>query len=323
MTLQPIKPLIPPAALAPLDPVDPARVTAIMEKVRQIELRTRGLVAGSMAGGYRAAFRGRGIDFDNVREYVPGDEVRTIDWNVTARTGHPFVKQFREERELTLMLVVDVSASGNFGSTAMRKRELAAELACVLAMSAIQNRDQVGLILFSDQIERFVPVGKGRSHALRVVREILGCAPRSRGTDLAAAIRFAGQIQTKRALMFVISDLELGGVRDKALVALQRELRPVARAHDLVTFHVRDPHERELPDVGLVTVEDAETGDVVAIDTSRTRVRTRFAELARARTAEITKLLRRDNVEVCEIDTARSYVPTLMALFSGRERRQT
>lgn len=322
MNLQPFKPRIPPAALAPIADVDPAQVTAIMEKVRQIELRTRGLVAGSMAGGYRAAFRGRGIDFDNVREYMPGDEVRTIDWNVTARTGHPFVKQFREERELTLMLLVDVSGSGDFGSTAVRKRERAAELACVLAMSAIKNRDQVGCILFSDQIERFVPVGKGRSHALRVVRELLGCSARSRGTDLAAAIRFAGQIQTKRSLMFVISDLELGGIRATALEELQRALRPVARAHDVVTFHVRDPHERELPDVGLVTVQDAETGEVVAIDTSRQRVRTRFAERARERTTEITTLLRRDNVEVCEIDTAASYVPTLMDLFAGRERRQ-
>jgi uncharacterized protein (DUF58 family) len=312
---------IPAAALAPVDHVDPARVKAIMEKVRQIELRTRGLVAGSLAGGYRAAFRGRGIDFDRVREYVAGDEVRTIDWNVTARTGHPFVKQFHEERELILMLVVDVSASGEFGSTGMRKRELAAELACVLAMSAIRNNDQVGLILFSDQIERFVPVGKGRSHALRVVREILGCTPASRGTDVAAAVRFAGQIQTKRALMFVISDLELGGLRATALEQLQRALRPVARAHDIVALHVRDPHERELPDVGLVTVEDAETGEVVSIDTGRAKTRARFAELASDRTAEITTLLRRDNVEICEIDTAAGYVPTLLALFAGRERR--
>jgi uncharacterized protein (DUF58 family) len=312
---------IPAAALAPVNAVEPARVKAIMEKVRQIELRTRGLVAGALAGGYRAAFRGRGIDFDRVREYVAGDEVRTIDWNVTARTGHPFVKQFHEERELTLMLVVDVSASGEFGSTAMRKRELAAELACVLAMSAIRNNDQVGLILFSDRIERFVPVGKGRSHALRVVREILGCAPASRGTDVAAAMRFAGQIQTKRALMFVISDLELGGQRANALEQLQRALRPVARAHDVVALHVRDPHERELPDVGLVTVEDAETGEVVSIDTGRRKTRARFAELARARSLEITQLLRRGNVEVCEIDTAAGYVPTLLALFAGRERR--
>ncbi|HEX4418131.1 MAG TPA: DUF58 domain-containing protein [Kofleriaceae bacterium] len=318
---QPPRRLIPAAALAPVSHVEPARVTAIMEKVRQIEIRTRGLVAGSIAGGYRAAFRGRGIDFDRVREYVAGDEVRTIDWNVTARAGHPFVKQFREERELTLMLLVDVSASGEFGSTTMRKRELAAELACVLAMSAIRNSDRVGLVLFSDRIERFVPVGKGRLHALRVVREILGCTPEGRGTDVAAAVRFAGQVQTRRALMFVISDLELGGIRASALADLQRALRPVARAHDVIALHVRDPHERELPDVGLVTVEDAETGEVVSIDTGRKQVRARFAELARTRSAEITRMLRRDNVEICEIDTAAPYVPTLLALFSGRERR--
>ncbi len=314
-------PVIPARALTPADHVDPVRVKAIMEKVRQIELRTRGLVASSLAGGYQAAFRGRGIDFDRVREYVPGDETRTIDWNVTARAGHPFVKEFHEERELTLMLLVDVSASGEFGSTGIRKRELAAELACVLAMSAIRNSDQVGLILFSDQIERFVPAAKGRSHALRVVREILGCRPASTGTDIAAAVRLAGSVLHQRALLFVISDLEVGKPRAARLADLQYALRPVANTHDVVALHVRDPHERELPDVGLVTIEDAETGDVVQIDTGRKKVRMRFAELAQARADDTARMLRRTNVETLEIDTKTGYVSTLLRFFAGRERR--
>ncbi len=314
-------PVLPRRALAPAEHVDPARVKAIMEKVRQIEIRTRGLVASSLAGGYQAAFRGRGIDFDRVREYVPGDEVRTIDWNVTARAGHPFVKEFREERELILMLLVDVSASGEFGSTSVRKRELAAELACVLAMSAIRNSDQVGLVLFSDQIERFVPPAKGRSHALRVVREILGCKPAGTGTDIAGAVRLAGSMLRKRSLMFVVSDLVLGQPRATKLADLRHAVRPVARAHDVVALHVRDPFERELPDLGLVTVEDAETGDVVCIDTGRKKVRQRFAELARARADETVRLLRRSNVETLEIDTKAGYVSALLAFFAERERR--
>jgi uncharacterized protein (DUF58 family) len=301
--------------------VHPTRVRDIMERVRRIEIETRGLVSTMLAGSYRAAFRGRGIDFDRVREYVPGDEVRTIDWNVTARAGHPFVKQFREERELELMLMVDVSASGEFGSGEVQKRAFAAELACVLAMSAIRNNDRVGLILFSDQIETFVPAGKGRSHALRVVREILGCKPAHRGTDVAAALRFAGAILRRRALVFVISDLELGAPRTEKLAALDRAIRPVASAHDVVALHVRDPHERELPDVGLVALEDAETGEVVELDTGRRKIREKFAAAARARVAETVRMLRRVNVEVLELDATASYVPALMAFFAGRERR--
>ncbi|HEY6032899.1 MAG TPA: DUF58 domain-containing protein [Kofleriaceae bacterium] len=302
-------------------PVETSRVRDIMERVRRIELQTRGLVSTMLAGSYRAAFRGRGIDFDRVREYVPGDEVRTIDWNVTARAGHPFVKQFREERELELMLLVDVSASGEFGSGEVQKRAFAAELACVLAMSAIRNNDRVGLILFSDRVERFVPPSKGRAHALRVVREILGCKPEHRGTDIAAALEFAGAILRRRALVFVISDLELGAPRAARLAALDRAIRPVAAAHDVVALHVRDPHERELPDVGLVALEDAETGEVVELDTGRRKVRDRFAEAARARAAETVRTLRRVNVEVLELDATASYVPALQAFFAGRERR--
>ena len=314
-------PVIPQRALGPAQDVDPTRVKSIMEKVRQIELRIRGLVDTSLAGRYLSAFRGRGIDFDQVREYVPGDEVRAIDWNVTARAGSPFVKQFREERELTMMLLVDVSASGDFGSTSLRKRELAAELACVLAMSASRNSDLVGLIMFSDRIERFVPPAKGRSHVFRIVREILGCQPEGRGTDIAAALRLAGTLAHRRTTMFLISDLEVGPDRGTALDELWRAARPVGRRHDVIALHVRDPHERALPNVGLITVEDYETGQVLSIDTSRKKIRDRFATLARDRAAEIKLVLRRANVETVLLDTSKPYVPVLLELFSNREKR--
>ena len=313
--------VLPPSARAPAPAPDRLRIKSIMEKVRQIEIRIRGLVDTSLAGSYRTAFRGRGLDFERVREYVAGDEVRTIDWNVTARAGRPFVKEFREERELTLMLLVDVSASGDFGSTQVAKRELAAELACVLALSAIRNNDLVGLVMFSDRVERFVPPAKGRGHALRVVREILACKPVGRGTDIAAALELAGSISRRRSVMFLISDLEVGGERSRSLAALARAVRPLGAHHDVVAMQIRDPHERELPDVGLIAVEDAETGEVVQLDTARRKVRARFAALAEARAKDVRQLLRRANVETVEIDTSRSYVPTLLQFFSGRERR--
>ncbi len=298
-------------------------VEQIMEKVRLVELRIRGLVNTSLAGGYQSAFRGRGIDFDQVREYVAGDEVRTIDWNVTARAGRPFVKQYREERELTLMLLVDVSASGEFGSGAQQKRELAAELACVLALSATRNNDKVGVILFSDRIEKMIPPAKGRSHALRVVREIIGCEPQGRGTDIAAAFELAGQLNKKRAVMVLISDLEVGPARARALAVLEHAVRPIGAHHDAIALRIRDPHERAVPDVGIVAIEDAETGEVIQLDTRRKRVRDEFARLAAERTREVEKLLARARVDTVEIDTKRSYVPTLLALFARRDRRMS
>jgi uncharacterized protein (DUF58 family) len=316
-----VTPVIPARATAPARDVEASRVKALMEKVRHIELRIRGLVDTSLAGSYQSAFRGRGIDFDQVREYVPGDEVRTIDWNVTARAGTPFVKQFREERELTMMLLVDVSASGDFGSTQVRKRELAAELACVLAMSAARNNDLVGLIMFSDRIERFVPPAKGRSHAFRIVREILGCTPEGRGTDIAAALQLAGTLCHRRAAMFLISDLEIGGDRSRGLEALARAARPVGKRHDVIALQVRDPHESTLPDVGLITVEDNETGEVISIDTGRRKVRDRFEQIAHARAAEVERTLRLANIETVVIDSAAPYVPVLLALFGNREKR--
>ncbi len=296
-------------------------MNGLMEKVRLIELRTRGLVESAFAGEWHSAIRGRGIDFDQVREYVVGDDVRSIDWNVTARAGRPYVKQFREERELRLMLLVDISASGDFGSATQRKRELAAELACVLAMSAVRNNDQVGLVMFSDRIEGFVPPGKGRQHVLRVVRELLGAEPQGRGTNVSAALDFVGPMLHRRSLVFVLSDLEVGAARDAALEALSRSARPLGARHDAVAFHVRDPRERSLPNLGLVTVEDAESGDVVLLDTARRGVRERYARVAAERAAEVQRLLRRARFEVVELDTAKSYVPVLLSFFAGRDRR--
>ena len=230
----------------------------ILKKVRAIEIRTNRLVNDSLAGQYHSVFKGRGMDFDEVREYVPGDEVRTIDWNVTARTGHPFIKKFTEERELTILLLVDVSASGNFGSGAQSKRQMAAELASVLAFSAIRNSDKVGLILFTDQIEQYIPPKKGRQHVLRVIREILFFEPHSRGTDIVRALDFANQITSRRAIMFLVSDFELPD-QEQALANLRRAVRLASRRHDVVALHVHDLREAELPDVGQLAIEDAET----------------------------------------------------------------
>ncbi|HTQ02552.1 MAG TPA: DUF58 domain-containing protein [Polyangiaceae bacterium] len=290
----------------------------IVRKVRQIEIRTRRLVNDAVAGHYHSVFRGRGIDFDEVREYVPGDDVRTIDWNVTARAGHPFVKKFREDRELTILLLVDVSGSLEFGSGAASKRELEAELASVLALSATRNNDKVGLVLFTDDVETYIAPKKGRFHVLRVVREILGATPRKRGTDVARALRFVNEVTHRRAIVFLLSDL-LSPRSDPA--GLRDAVRLVRRRHDLVVMHIRDPREQTLPNVGLLTLEDAETGELVELDTGKRKVRERYATLAEARRLETAGALRREGVDCLEIDTARPYLPPLLAFFKNRERR--
>ena len=305
----------------PPEPTEADRIRSVMEKVRQIEIRTRRLVDESLAGHYHSVFRGRGIDFDSVREYVAGDEVRTIDWNVTARAGRPFVKQFHEERELVVWILVDVSASGDFGSGSTTKRELAAELACVLALSAVRNNDKVGLLMFSDRIEEHVPPAKGRAHVLRVVREILTCKPAGRGTDIAAALDVVRERALRRSVVFLISDFELPDDGGATLAALERAARPVGARHDVVAFEVRDPRERTLPNLGLVTLEDAESGDVVMLDTRQRRVRERFALLAAKRDADMRRTLRRLRVETLPLETRRPYLPELLAFFESRERR--
>lgn len=292
----------------------------ILKKVRSIEIRTNRLVNDSLAGQYHSVFKGRGMDFDEVREYSPGDEVRTIDWNVTARTGHPFVKKFTEERELTILLMVDISASGNFGSGTQSKRQLAAELASVLAFSATRNNDKVGLVLFSDEIEQYIPPKKGRQHALRVIREILFFEPHSRGTDLVRALDFANQVTNRRAIMFLVSDFELPN-QDQALNDVRRAVRLASRRHDVVALHIQDRRELELPDVGQLAIEDAETGELVELNTADQQVRERFAELAQNRMDNLRRTLASEGVDSLNLDTQESYEPALRAFFKNRERR--
>ncbi len=286
----------------------------ILKKVRQIEIRTRHLVTESLAGQYHSVFKGRGMDFEEVREYLPGDEVRSIDWNVTARTGRPFVKKFTEERELTILLLVDVSASGNFGSTPQSKRELSAELASVLAFSAIRNSDKVGLILFTDQVEYYIPPKKGRRHVLRVIREVLFHEPKHRGTNITQALDFANKVITRRAVAFLISDFQASGYH--------RALQLTGKRHDLVAIEIVDPRERQLHAVGLLTIEDAETGEQLELDTSRPDVQARFQETAEKRLAAVRQGLRSTGVDVLELSTEKPYLPALLQFFATRKKRR-
>jgi uncharacterized protein (DUF58 family) len=288
--------------------------------MRELEIRTRRMVDDSMAGAYHSVFKGRGMDFDEVREYSPGDEVRTIDWNVTARAGRAFVKKFTEERELTLFLVVDISASGNFGSGAMAKRDLAAEVASVLAFSAIRNSDKVGLILYTDRIERYLPPKKGRRHVLRVVRDILFHEPQGVGTDTVKILDVVNHVLHRRAVVFLISDFQTSGDPGVASAALRRAVRQTNRRHDLIAVHVEDPREQELPNVGIIALEDAETGELIELDTTRTAVRKRFHELSLERSRRLRNDLRAEGVDTVQLRTDASYIPTLQRFFKFRGR---
>lgn len=293
--------------------------TRALEKARLIELRARRTVEELFGGAHRSLFRGRGMDFDEVREYVPGDDVRAIDWSVSARAGRPFVKQFREERELTVVLAVDVSASGDFGSQHHTKREVTAELACVIALAALRSRDKVGLLLFSDRVEHFVPPASGRGHVLRMVSEILAMTPEGHGTDIAGALESLNGSLRRRVALLVVSDLIVPGADAEA--RLTQVLSTLSRRHDLTALWVADPHELSVPDVGVVTLEDAETGEVVRLDTGRRVVRERFAELAQARRAARKSGLERAGVRVCEVFTDRDFLEPLRETFGGRARR--
>ena len=293
----------------------------ILRKVRQIEIRTNRIVSDSLAGHYHSVFKGRGMDFDEVREYVPGDEVRTIDWTVTARAARPFVKKFAEERELTLLLLVDVSASGHFGSGTQSKRDVAAELACVLALSATRNNDKVGLVLFTDQIELYIPPKKGRRHVLRVVREILFFRALRRGTDITQALQFAGRMSQRRSVMFLISDFQAPGVSADGRTPLRQALSRTARRHDLVAVSIRDPREQSLPNVGKVVLQDAESGEVVQIDTSRRRTRELFAQLAQKSREALQRMLNAEAIDSLMLSTTEPYLGSLMSFFRRREAR--
>ena len=287
-----------------------------LERARRIEIRTRKAVDEQLSGGYRSVFRGRGMDFDEVREYVTGDDVRAIDWNVTARAGRPFVKRFREDRELTVLLAVDLSASGEFGSHSLSKRELAAEVACILGFSALRNRDRVGLLLFTDRIEAYVPPASGRSHVRRLVTQILTATPTGTGTDIGAALEHLNVQLSRRAAVLLISDMMETEAQTSERTA--RALSVTARRHELIALWVQDPHELALPDVGMLTLEDAETGEVIVLDTSRRKVRESFERLARARRDACRRELRGAGARVLELIARDDYLSALIAFFSGR-----
>ena len=293
-----------------------------MSGMRQLEIRTRRMVNDSLAGEYHSVFKGRGMDFDEVREYSPGDEVRTIDWNVTARAGRPFVKKFTEERELTILLLVDISASGNFGSASLSKRDLAAELASLLAFSAIRNSDKVGLLLYTDRVERYLPPKKGRRHVLRVVRDILYHTPEGRGTDTVKALDVANHVLHRRAIVFLISDFQATGDPAVARAELRRAMRQTNRRHDLIAVQVADPREKELPNVGVLALEDAESGEIIELDTADAAVRRRFKELALDRAKRMVNDFRSEGVDTLELKTDAPYMAALQRFFKTRERRR-
>jgi len=293
----------------------------ILKKVRQIEVRTRHLVDDTLAGSYHSVFKGRGMNFDEVREYVPGDSIRTIDWNVTARTGVPHVKKFTEERELTILLVIDVSNSGLFGSGEETKREMMAELGSVLAFSAVRNNDKVGLVLFSDFVELYIPPKKGRSHILRVIREILFFRPRGRGTDIGQALDFVNRVSKRKCVTFLVSDFCLPGDFTQSMEALQPKLRLTGRRHDLIGVVVTDPRERELPDVGRITLEDAETGEQILLNTSDDWTRKAYANLAADQHKRLRITMRKSGIDLLELSTDSSYIAPLIGFFRSRSRR--
>ncbi|MFQ6096769.1 MAG: DUF58 domain-containing protein [Armatimonadota bacterium] len=285
----------------------------ILRKVRRIEIRTRRLVAEQLAGTYHSVFKGRGMEFSEVREYMLGDDVRTIDWNVTARMGRPFVKRFVEERELTIVLLVDASGSLDFGSAGQLKREVAAEICAVLAFTAIRNNDRVGLITFTDDVERHIPPRKGRTQGLMVIREVLYYRPRGRGTDLGRALEFLHRVLHKRAVVFILSDFRSPD--------FETPLRLVAKRHDVIAVCLTDPRERALPVAGIIALQDAETGARLIVDTASARVRDCFQRGYERFNEERSALLRSAGVDFIDVNCAQSFVDPLVRFFDERARR--
>jgi uncharacterized protein (DUF58 family) len=269
----------------------------IIKKISSIHIKTNYLVNDILAGEYESAFRGRGMEFEEVREYTPGDDIRSIDWNVTARTGHPYVKIFQEERELTIMLMIDVSSSGQFGSVKELKNEVSAEIAAILAFSAVKNNDKVGLIIFSDRIEKYIPPKKGRSHVWRVIKEIIQYSPQKRKTDISGSLEFFNKVMKRRSLLIT------------------------NKKHDVIAVTITDPRELSLPRMGFVELEDAETGESIIIDTYRKNLTNEFSVLSKKRAALIKSKFRSMNVDSIDIVTDRSYVHPIMKFFKMREKR--
>ncbi len=285
----------------------------ILKKVKRIEIMTRGLVNDVFSGEYHSVFKGRGMEFSEVREYQLGDDIRSIDWNVTARMGHPFVKVFEEERELTVMLLVDVSSSGNFGTYERMKGEIAIEICALLAFSAIKNNDKVGLIIFTDKIEKFIPAKKGKSHVLRVLRELLYHEPEGTKTNIAGALEYLNRVTRRRSVVFLVSDF-ISSDYEKALQIANRR-------HDIVAITVTDPRELEMPDVGFIELEDAESGEVILVDTTDSQVRTGYAKKASDEVRRRDKLFQRINIDFIDIQTDKAYIDPLIKFFRKRARR--
>jgi uncharacterized protein (DUF58 family) len=284
--------------------------TELLKKVRKIEIKTRGLSQELFSGEYHTAFKGRGMSFSEVREYQVGDEIRTIDWNVTARFGHPYIKVFEEERELTVMLLVDISGSESFGTRKQFKQDMITELCAVLAFSAIQNNDKIGVILFSDGIELFVPPKKGKSHILHIIRELIDFKPKSTKTNITQALRYFTNAIKKKCIAFVISDFMDSGYSDALKIA--------AGKHDVIALRIYDKHERELPDMGLIKVKDSETGNITWLDTSSKEVRNKYYAAVREREQAMKDIFMRSGVDTASIATDESYIVPLSTLFKSR-----
>jgi len=297
------------AAERRLEPVPPE----VLRVVKQVEIKARILADEALVGTYRSVFRGSGLDFEEVREYEPGDDIRSIDWNVTARMNVPYIKKYREERELNIYLAVDVSSSGWFGTANMNKRELAADVAALLAVTALRNNDRIGLVLFADGVREFLPPRQGRHHLLRVIRELLFAEPLRSRTEIASVADFLANVTKKRNVVFVLSDfLDFD---------FEAPLRALGHKHDVIAIILNDPRELELPSVGMVGLEDAETGSVGYVDTSVAAIRETYARTARERRGQRLRTFSRMGVDRVEISTDRPYVPALLALFNARSRR--
>ena len=304
-------------------------VKELMARVGKIRILTNKLIDDQLSGDYHSTFKGQGVEFDEVRPYMVGDDVRTIDWNVTAKTGIPYIKRFSEERELTILFMVDVSGSQGYGSVRRSKMELAAEVTALLALTAIRNQDKIGLILFSDKIVKYIPPRKGRDSVMRLVREVLAAEDEaSGGTDIGAALRFLNGVQKRRAVVFLVSDFlmgngnrETGDGESGAGASFERLLRATARHHDMVCVPVGDPAERNLPDVGLVELEDPETGELALVDTSSARVRKAFAERAEAEEEELRRFFLKTGIDTLSISTDRPYIDAVRSLFKRRARK--
>ncbi len=287
--------------------------TELMKQVGKIKILTSHLIDDQLTGDYHSMFKGQGVEFDEVRPYVAGDDIRSIDWNVTARTGSPHVKRFSEERELTVIFLVDVSGSQVFGSGTRSKSELAAEITCLLALTAIRNQDKIGLILFSDRILKSIPPRKGRTSVMRLVREVLAADETREGTDITAALRFLNNVQKRKAVVFLVSDFQDSGY--------EKELRVTARRHDVIACPVSDPCEFELPNVGLVEMQDPESGELLLVDTGSAAVRKAFAERASQDNGQLMRFFKRNGIDSISLSTGRPYIDDVRALFRRRAKK--